>query len=106
MSKHNFKKKNKYGAKKTQVDGITFDSQKEAKYYEDLKLRVVSGEVVFFLRQTAFDLPGNVKYKVDFQEFHSDGTVRFIDVKGMRTSMYILKKKQVENLYPVTIEEV
>ncbi|MDI6686527.1 DUF1064 domain-containing protein, partial [Bacillus subtilis] len=28
---------NKYGERKTQVDGITFDSRAEAKYYEQLK---------------------------------------------------------------------
>jgi hypothetical protein len=43
---------------------------------------------------------------VDFQEFRSDGTIHFVDVKGYRTKEYIMKKKQVEALYPVVIEEV
>jgi len=103
MPRHNF---SKYNNVRTELDGIKFDSKKEAKYYLDLKIRVKSGEVVFFLRQVPFDLDGNVKYRVDFQEFHADGTVHFIDVKGMRTAMYILKKKQVESRYPITIEEV
>ena len=96
----------KFGAVKTECDGIKFDSKKEARYYVELKLRVASREVVFFLRQVPFHLPGGVTYRVDFVEFHADGTVHFVDVKGMRTEQYIAKKKMVENLYPVTIEEV
>jgi hypothetical protein len=98
--------KHKYFAKQTELDGIKFDSKKEANYYKELKLRVKSGEVLFFLRQTPFHLPGNVKYSVDFQEFHADGTIHFVDVKGMKTEGFILKKKMVENLYPVEIEIV
>ena len=98
--------KHKYNAKKTEVDGIRFDSKKEARYYQDLLLRQRAGEIVFVLRQVPFHLPGGVTYRVDFQEFHSDGTVHFVDVKGMKTQMYIAKKKMVEAVYPVTIEEV
>ena len=99
-------RRHKFNAKKTELDGIKFDSKKEGKYYLELKLRKQVGEIIFFLRQVPFDLPGNVKYRVDFQEFHSDGTVHFIDVKGMRTPEYIAKKKMVEALYPIEIEEV
>ena len=88
--------RHKYGAKKTDVDGIRFDSKKEAKYYQELKLRQMAGEIVFFLRQVPFYLPGGVTYRVDFQEFHADGTVHFVDVKGMRTQSFIAKKKIVE----------
>lgn len=99
-------RRHKFNAVKTELDGINFDSKKEAKYYIELKLRIKSGEVIFFLRQVPFDLPGKVKYRIDFQEFHSDGTVHFIDVKGKKTDMYIAKKKMVEALYPIKIEEV
>ena len=98
--------RHKFNAKQTLVDGIKFPSKKEAAYYQELKLRKKAGIVVFFLRQVPFHLPGGVTYRVDFQEFHSDGTVHFIDVKGRRTTEYITKKKLVEALYPVTIEEV
>jgi len=98
--------RHKYSAKKSEIDGMTFHSQKEGRYYQKLKLRKKEGEVVFFLRQVPFDLPGKVKYRLDFMEFHRDGTVHCIDVKGMRTSGYIMKKKMVEDLYPVYIEEV
>jgi len=36
-------KKHKYNARKTVVDGITFDSKREAEYYCELKLRVRAG---------------------------------------------------------------
>ncbi len=63
-----------------------------------------AGDVLMFLRQVPFHLPGGVRYVVDFQEFHADGTIHFIDVKGMQTAEFKMKKKMVENLYPVEIE--
>ncbi|MCP5244853.1 MAG: DUF1064 domain-containing protein [Burkholderiales bacterium] len=98
--------RHKFNAVRTDIDGIKFDSKKEAKYYGDLKLRKMAGEVLFFLRQVPFHLPGGVTYRVDFQEFHADGSVKFVDVKGMETSEFIMKKKMVEDLYPVEIEIV
>lgn len=98
------KRSGKYNAKKVVVDGIRFDSKKEAKYYEELKLRKAAGEVEYFLLQVPFHLPGGVVYKCDFQEFLSDGSVRYVDTKGFETAEFKIKKKQVEALYPVTIE--
>lgn len=96
--------KHKYNAAKTERDGYRFDSKKEAAYYDELKMRVKVGDIVFFMRQVPFHLPGNVTYRCDFMEFHSDGTVRFIDVKGKITKEFIRNKKMVEALYPVEIE--
>lgn len=98
--------RHKFNAKRTEYDGISFSSKREAKYYADLLLAKSSGELVFFLRQVPFHLPGGVKYLVDFVEFWKDGSVRFCDVKGFKTPMYIIKKKQVESIYPVEITEV
>ena len=44
-------------------------------------------------------------YRIDFVVFWSDGNVTFEDVKGVRTPQYITKKKMVEALYPIEIEE-
>ncbi|EGR2744199.1 DUF1064 domain-containing protein [Vibrio parahaemolyticus] len=96
----------KYGNRKVTIDGITFDSKKEARYYSDLKIRVKAGEVITFLMQVPFHLTAGVKYVADFMEFRADGSVHVIDVKGVKTDVYKLKKKQVEELYPVVIEEV
>lgn len=71
IHRHKFKP-NKFGAIKKTVDGINFQSTKEASYYSALKLRVKCGEVLFFLRQSPFHFPGGGKYVVDFIEFHSD----------------------------------
>lgn len=103
---YQFQKKTKYNSKRVNVDGMTFDSKLEAKYYGTLKLLKKSGELIFFLRQVPFDLPGNVKYRVDFVEFWKDGTIKFVDVKGYKTKDFIMKKKMVEDLYPITIEVV
>ena len=97
--------RHKYHAVRTELDGIKFPSKKEALYYQRLKNLKRAGEVVFFLRQVPFYLPGGVKYVVDFQVFYADGSVAFIDVKGMRTATYKAKKKMVEALFPVEIEE-
>lgn len=99
-------KKHKYNATKTEVDGIKFESMKEAEYYKWLKNKKHSEELLFFLRQVPFDLPGNIKYRVDFVEFWADGNVKFVDVKGFKTKEFIKNKKMVENLYPVEIEIV
>lgn len=101
-----FNLKHKYGAKPRITDGIRFDSQIESRYYEKLKLRQASGEVIFFLRQVPLHLPGKVKLVVDFVEFLSDQNVRFIDVKGFETKDFIMKKKMAEALYPIEIEIV
>ncbi len=89
----------------TQSNGISFQSKKEARYYEDLLLAQRSGDLLFFLRQVPFHLPGNIRYVVDFAEFWKTGEVRFVDVKGFKTRTYLTKKKLVENLYPIKIIE-
>ena len=104
--RHKFKPRNKYNAKPTCRDGMRFDSQKEARYYDQLKLAQKAQKVLFFLTQVPFRLPGNTKYTVDFQVFYTDGTVRHVDVKGVETKEFIRAKRQVEALYPVTIDVV
>ncbi len=100
MMKHKFK------AVRTECDGLKFASKKEAKRYKDLKYLDHTQEVVFFLTQVPLRLAASVKYVCDFVVFWSDGNVTFEDVKGMKTPMYKLKKKQVEALYPITITEI
>jgi hypothetical protein len=89
----------------SECDGIKFRSKKERKRYLELMALRHAGEVKYFLMQVPFRLPGNTKYLLDFLVFWKSGDVTCEDVKGMRTAMYIMKKKQVEALYPVTIIE-
>ncbi len=107
--------KHKYHASPTESHGIRFDSKREARYYDVLLLRVRAGDVIQFLRQVPFHLPGGVRYVCDFLEFHRDGTVHFVDVKAWNekkqafylTKEFIRNKKMVEDLYaPIKIEIV
>lgn len=100
------KQKHKFNAKPCERDGKKFHSKLEAKFYDSLLLLQKSGEVIFFLRQVPFELPGNVQYRADFQIFYASGDVVFVDVKGVDTPVSIIKRKQVEELYPVHIEIV
>lgn len=96
----------KFNAVRTEIDGIKFASKKEARHYSDLLLARKSGDLLFFLRQVPFHLPGDVRYVCDFQEFWKSGEVRFVDIKGFRTPMYKAKLKMVEATYPIKITEV
>jgi len=91
----------KYGAIKVKIDGMTFDSKKEAKRYGTLKIHP---DVSYFLTQIPFRLPGKVTYRVDFQIFWKDGRVTYEDVKGYDTQLSLAKRKITEDLYPVKIE--
>lgn len=98
--------KHKFGAKRCSVDDIKFPSRLEAKYYCQLKLRQQAGDVIFFLCQIPFTLPGKVKYVVDFQVFLANGEIEFVDTKGKDTPLSIAKRKMVEDLYPIKIKIV
>lgn len=96
----------KFKAKRAECDGIKFPSKLEARFYSHLKILQKCGDVVFFLMQVPFYLPGGVKYVCDFQVFYSDGTIEFVDVKGFETKEFNIKRKLVESLYPVEIKIV
>jgi hypothetical protein len=98
--------RHKFHAVATECDGIRFSSKKEARYYLQLKLRVVAGEVLFFLRQVPLHLPGGTRLVVDFLEFWADGSVHFVDTKGVKTEAFKIKKREIEAAYPITVELV
>lgn len=100
------KKKSKYNANKIEVDGIKFDSQKEADFYSELKLRLLAGDIKGFCRQAEFIIANNTRYKADFIVFMNDGTSEIIDVKGFKTDVYKLKKKLFEDKFNLEIKEV
>ena len=99
-------KKTKYRANKTSIDGHTFDSQKEADYYCQLKLRLQAREINGFCLQPTFMLAPGLKYKADFIVFNTDNSYDVIDVKGVRTKEYITKKKVFEDKYNMKIIEI
>ena len=115
--------RNKYKAKRTTVDNITFDSMKEAERYEQLKLLesngiihnlelqpafaiVIDGEPVK-IRSKGFPNGRSVKYIADFQYIlHRDNSVVVEDVKGMDTPLSRLKRALVESIYGVRVRVV
>ncbi len=96
----------KFHAVATTVDDIKFASKREARYFNELKLRKLAGEVIFFLRQVPFHLPGGSRHVIDFAEFRADGTVAFVEIKGFDTPSGKMKRKIVEALFPIKIEVI
>ena len=104
------RRRHKYGARPTVVDGQRFDSAAEARRWGELRLRQRAGEIRGLERQPEFRCEINgmkiCTYKADFAYFADNRRV-VDDVKGMKTPIYRLKKKLVEALHPgVTIVEV
>jgi len=101
-------KKSKYGAVKATVDGIKFDSAKEAARYQVLKTLERTGHIQSLILQPRFDLVINdIKcgfYKADF-EYVNNGERIIEDVKGMKTPIYNLKKKLVKAIHNIDIYE-
>ena len=97
--------------KKTTVNGIAFDSQKEAARFQELLLMQEAGEITglrlqpeFTLQEAFTTLQGErvraVKYRADFSYLRrlKEGVDTYLepvveDVKGYRTKDYELKKK-------------
>lgn len=100
------RKTSKYRANKVSIDGNTFDSQKEADYYCELKIKLQAGEINGFCLQPTFILAPGLKYKADFIVFHKDNTSEVIDVKGFKTKEYIAKKKVFEDKFNLKITEI
>lgn len=99
----------KYGNKWCEIDGIKFQSQKEGGYYLYLKSEQKKGRVKSFKLQAPFRCEVNgrlvCKYIADFVVTYADGSKKVIDVKGFRTSLYILKKKLMFACNGITIHE-
>lgn len=101
---------NKFHAKKTEVDGIRFDSKKESQQYLKLKRLEEAGLIKNLQRQTSIDYFVKGKkiftYKPDF-EYDDDKGHHYVDVKSSFTEkdrVFRLKKKIIEAEYGITIE--
>ena len=99
----------KYYNIKVVIDGITFDSKKEAREYQYLKLLQESDQISGlrlqprYLLREGFDRDGKrvrpIYYVADF-EYLEAGQLVAVDVKGKRTKEYIIKRKLFVALYP------
>lgn len=110
-------RRHKYGAQKTVVDNITFDSKKEARRYSELVLLEKAGEIQQLHLQRVFDLQGKngplksdagrqLRYVGDFFYFDvRKGQWVLEDTKGFKTPEYKLKKA-ILRAQGVYIEEI
>lgn len=88
--------KNKYGAVKTTVNGITFDSKAEAAFYSYLLPLQKIGRIEKIELQHTYVLHAGIKYRADFVITMPGGLQRYIDVKGHETAEFKLKRKLFE----------
>ena len=104
-------KRSKYNARKTIVDGITFDSKKEARRYKELKLQEKLEIISHLQLQPKFRLLDGFKYNgetirpinyfADFSYIDAEGNEVVEDVKSKatKTPVYSIKKKLFLNKY-------
>lgn len=102
-------KHSKYHNKKTKIDGIIFDSKREAERYSELKLLERAGKIEHLILQPKFILQNgyrkksgekvrDITYIADFR-YIENGVEVVEDVKGVETEVFKLKRKIFEKLY-------
>ena len=113
----------KYHSKKTVVNGIEFQSRKEANRWTELQLLERSGAIFDLCRQVKYELiPSQrdiktgkvierpVYYVADFvykKKLPNGGVETVVeDTKGFKTDAYILKRKMMFFLKGIKISEV
>lgn len=114
------KKPSKYNNRKVELDGFTFDSQKEARRYSELKILVRVGEISELELQKSFVLAESVKfnneprakpairYVADFS-YMENGVMIVEDVKSKTTKSlpaYRLKKHLMKSIHGIEIQEI
>lgn len=96
--------RSKYGAKKTVLDGIRFDSKAEARRWSELLLLQSAGKISDLVRQVPFELAPKIKYTgaaratpalrmvVDFVYIDETGETIYEDCKGVVTEGARIKR--------------
>jgi len=108
--------KTKYHSRKVTIDGIIFDSQKEARRYSELRLLEKAGAIQNLRLQVKFELipPQRIgrrvveracSYVADFV-YEENGQKIVEDTKGVRTKDYIIKRKLMMWIHGIQIKEV
>ena len=100
---------NKYRNVKTEINGIVFDSKKEATRYSELKVLERTGYISKLELQYRFPLQVNgvnvCTYVADFYYLDKSGREVVEDTKGLKTAMYRLKAKLMIACYGLRILE-
>lgn len=106
------KKRSKYRNVKVEVNGVRFDSRKEAARWQQLQAREAAGEIHGLDRQVPFSLVVNgqlvAKYVAD-AVYYEDGVRIVEDTKSpitRKNPVYRLKCKLVKALLGIEIREV
>jgi len=111
-------KSSKFNNVKSEIDGHTFDSNKEAEFYGSLKIKKNAGLIKDFNMQVQYDILVNnihiAYYYLDFKIENNDGSFEYIDIKGkdkksnkfIKTGVFALKKRLVEAIYHIKITMV
>lgn len=107
--------RSKYHAKKVELDGMVFDSIKEAARWRELVLEQRAGAIKDLRRQVKYMLipphAGKIRseractYIADFT-YYRGGEFIVEDVKGVRTDVYKIKRKLMAAKYGIEIREV
>ena len=120
---------NKYGNRKVEADGFVFDSVKEKRRYDELKLAEAAGAIGDLQRQVRFELipaqrepdtrgpkggvikgrliERKVEYVADFVYIDLQTGEKVVeDTKGMRTPDYILKRKMMLYFHGIKVREI
>lgn len=106
----------KYRNRKTERDGIEFDSKREAERYTQLRLLERAGKIHSLALQPSFTLVDSrrnafgkveraVVYIADFMYFEGESRV-VEDAKGVRTPDYVIKRKLMLDRHGITVKEV
>lgn len=108
--KDTVKRRSKFGNVKTVVDGVTFDSRREATRWGELKLLHRAGIIADLRRQVPYDLTVNgkliCKYIADFTYAIPGDPPELVteDSKGVVTPEFRLKSKLMEAVHGVRVK--
>jgi len=105
---------NKFGAKKTVVDGITFDSKAESKRYSTLSLMQRAGLISDLKRQVVYALAPSVKYSGDARAkpalryvadftYIEGGQLVVDDTKGVITEGFRIKRHLMKSVHGIDL---
>lgn len=94
---------NKYKNIRQTYDGYSYHSRLEAQYAAELDLRVRAKDIKSWERQYKVSLDVNGKhicnYFVDFRILHNDDSYELVEIKGMETNEWKLKRRLLEAIY-------
>lgn len=102
--------KSKFGNNKKEIDGILFDSEKEARRYGELKLLLKVGEIGLLELQVPYELneggTHSLKYIADFVYRDAKTGEKIVeDTKGFKTKIYLKKRRLMLKLHGIKIKE-